>query len=50
MHEVSIKISERDLFIVLAALAPHRDDALYKKVSDKILLCLVDNFFKEKIQ
>jgi len=46
MHEVSIKISERDLFIILSALAPHREDALYKKVFDKISLCLIDSFFK----
>lgn len=35
MHEMSIKIGKRDLFIILAALAPHREDALYKKVFEK---------------
>lgn len=48
MHEVSIRISENELFIILAALAPYRDDVLYKKVFDKISSRLIDNFFEGK--
>lgn len=46
---MNIKIGKRDIFIILAALAPHREDAFYKKVFDKISLCLIDSFFKKLI-